>query len=180
MNQYANLLAKVQQYNQILQNTLEYRNIWQKELKKELIDELKKIKAKTGLKATIDVQNDLQNLEAIVFSLGRTQSSIAQKISDHESQPIVKSNGSLIYQQLFNGKIMITIYYPFLEGLTKPKPPKMLEILRPEELTVPFISRHLEEFLKEIVSWEDYDDDIPQKIGFQSSFASSIIQEQPE
>ena len=177
MDQYANLLAKVGQYNQILKNTQEYREVWQNELKDEICKELKNIKDTVGIEADIDVRSDLVNLEAIVFSLGRSKSAIAQKINDEESHPVVKFNGTLVYQQLFNGKLMVTIHYPFLEGLTKPKPPRMVEILRPEELTIPFISRHMEEFLKEIISWEDYDDDIPQKIGFQTEHMNGIIKE---
>ena len=46
--------------------------------------------------------------------------------------------------------------------------PGMLSgIYRPEELKEPFYIRHLEEFIKEITSWEDFDDDEPsQRIGF--------------
>ena len=76
---------------------------------------------------------------------------------------MIKTNGALVYQQLFNGKIMIMIVSPSIEGYGEPKPPKMMEILRPEELKTPFILRHIEAFLKDITEWEDYDDDEPQK-----------------
>jgi hypothetical protein len=62
---------------------------------------------------------------------------------------------------------MITVMYPFIEGLGNPRPPKNVEILRPAELKPPFLLRHVEEFLKEIIGWEDFDDDVPQPIGFQ-------------
>ena len=47
--------------------------------------------------------------------------------------------------------------------------PRMIEILRPDELKIPFIVRHVETLLKEITEWEDYDDEEPSKtaIGFQ-------------
>ena len=50
---------------------------------------------------------------------------------------------------------------PYIEGYGEPKPPRPIEILRPNELTVGFIIRHVETFLKEITEWEDYDDDEP-------------------
>jgi hypothetical protein len=37
--------------------------------------------------------------------------------------------------------------------------------LRPHELKVPFIIRYVEEFLQEIIEWEDFDDDVPEKMG---------------
>ena len=70
---------------------------------------------------------------------------------------------SLIYQQLFNGKIIVMLVSPHIEGYGQPKPPLSLEILRPDELKVPFIIRHMESFLKDITDWEDFDDDEPQK-----------------
>jgi hypothetical protein len=92
---------------------------------------------------------------------------------------MIKSNGSLIYQQLFNGKIMVMIVSPYIEGYGQPKPPMTLEILRPDELKAPFIIRHVEAFLRDITEWEDYDDEQPHKggqsfnpIGFNNGSAS--------
>ena len=90
---------------------------------------------------------------------------------------LVKHNGTLIFQQLFNGKIIIMIIPPFIEGLGQPKPPYNLEILRPEELKAPFLFRHIEKLLKEVTEWEDFDDDLPEKkvIGFQTGFKNNTV-----
>jgi hypothetical protein len=63
---------------------------------------------------------------------------------------------------------MVMIVLPYIEGYGEPRPPKNVEILRPEELKQGFILRHVEEFLKDVTDWEDYDDDQPAKpvIGF--------------
>ena len=171
MDSYTNLVSKVNQYKRILDSTTAYRKEWHENLRSMIEEELKSIIEHTGLPAQLELKKDIANMEAIIFSLGRVSSGMSENINHSLCMPIVKFAGSLIYQQLFNGKIMITISYPFLEGFSKPKPPKMVEILRPEELTKPFISRHVEEFMKEIISWEDYDDDAPAaKIGFQTGF----------
>jgi hypothetical protein len=62
-------------------------------------------------------------------------------------------------------KIMVMIVSPHIEGYGDPKPPLSLEILRPDELKVPFILRHIETFLRDITEWEDYDDEQPTKTG---------------
>ena len=74
----------------------------------------------------------------------------------------------MIYQQLYNGKVQVMIVYPFIEGFGEPRPPKVISIYRPEEIKTPFLLRHMEEFIKEITQWEDFDDDdqAAAKIGF--------------
>ena len=105
----------------------------------------------------------MENLEIVIFNLGMQKSGMSEKVNDGLKKPMIKSNGGLIYQQLFNGKILIMIAMPFIEGYGEPRPPKTIEILRPEELKQPFIYRHVETFLKDVTEWEDYDDDLPQQ-----------------
>ncbi|MBX2815686.1 MAG: hypothetical protein KTR24_06805 [Saprospiraceae bacterium] len=164
-----NVQAKVKQYQAILENTSQYRKDWQNVTRKMITDNLQMIIDETGLPAQIDHQDNLLNLEAIALTLGQTNSGIAEDLGKTKRH-LIKSNGALVYQQLFNGKIMISIFFPFIEGLAQPKQPKMIEILRPEELKPPFLIRHVETLLKEVITWEDYDDDVPQKIGFSMGF----------
>ena len=72
-----------------------------------------------------------------------------------------KNNGSLIYQQLFNGKIMVMLVSPHIEGYGEPKPRLSLAILRPGELSAGSIIEQVKELLDDITEWEDYDDDDP-------------------
>ena len=163
------LTSKVNAYKQILANTIKYREEWHNELKKMIVDTLEHIAKETNLDAKVIVRDNVENMEAVVFDLGRVHSGLREKISESDiKKTIVKTQGAIVYQQLFNGKIMIMIIYPYIEGYGEPKPPKNIEILRPEELKQGFILRHVEEFIKEITEWEDYDDDQPSKpiIGF--------------
>ncbi|NND05805.1 MAG: hypothetical protein HKN87_05450 [Saprospiraceae bacterium] len=172
---YANVKGKVIKYQDILNNTRAYREAWKKETRAMIEEQLQAIMDETGLEASVETKDDLNNLEAIGLDLGQDVSGISEQVGAAKRN-FIKSKGTLIYQQLFNGKIMITISYPFIEGLGQPKQPKMIEILRPEELEPPFILRHVEEFFKEIIAWEDYDDDVPgQPIGFQTNLTKEII-----
>jgi len=175
---YSNLKSKADKYRQILSNTENYRQAWNDGLKDLIQNQLNKIIHEAGLEAEVELKEDLNNLSAIVLSLGTEFSGITED-TGKVKRPFLKSNGMLIYQQLFNGKIMVSMTHPLIEGLGKPGTPKQIEILRPEELKPPFILRHTEEFLKEIIAWEDFDDDMPesQPIGFQTGFQKSLIQE---
>lgn len=167
MEDLRNLQDKAARYKSILQNTLDYRKEWHSGLRQMIMDTLGELNNSLGLHGTIELKEDLENLEVIVYSLGRTNSGIAEKVDNVMIRPLVRNNGALVYQQLFNGKILIMVGYPVIEGLNEPKQPRTLEILRPEELKKPFVYRQMETFLKEMADWEDFDDDVPtQQIGF--------------
>lgn len=161
--------SKVSKYKRILDNTIKYREEWHTQLRKMIVDTLEYIMKESGIEAKITVKDSIENMEAVVLDLGRVHSGLREKVDQSDiKKTIVKTQGALIYQQLFNGKIMVMIILPYIEGYGEPRPPKNVEILRPEELKQPFILRHVEEFLTEITDWEDYDDDQParQVIGF--------------
>jgi len=179
MEDISNLKRKVTLYQEVLENTKNYRQVWKDSLKDNILNQLNGLVKESGLQATVEVKESLENLEAILLSLGQMKSGIYEKLSDDVLRHLIKHNGSLVYQQLFNGKILVMITYPMIEGYGQPRPPKQVAIYRPEEIKPPFIIRHLEEFLKEVINWEDYDDDEPatgqQKIGYNLNFMQEEI-----
>lgn len=171
MENLSNLQSKVKQYQNVLANTIAYREVWNTQLKAEIIKGLDDMVQKTGLDASTEVKEEMLNLEAIVLSLGEVKSGLSQKINPEVQRHLIKHNGSLIYQQLFNGKVVVLINFPQIEGYGEQRPPKQIGIYRPEEIKAPFLVRHMEDFLKEITNWEDYDDDEPtQRIGYNMNF----------
>ncbi len=164
---YYNLKRKVDHYKEVHENTLVYRNQWKEGVCDLIVSSLAKICQDVGLDAKTDVRSEMENLEAVVLTLGDVKSGLFQVIAPDLQRDLVKHNGSLVYQQLFNGKIIVLINYPFIESYGQPRPPKTISIYRPEELHPPFFIRHIEEMLQEISAWEDYDDDEPTaRIGF--------------
>ena len=170
MEEYNGLIAKVQRYQSVLANTKHYRERWISQLKDLIKGELENMIKISGLPAKVEMSDKIKHLEYIVLSLGAEESGISEIINEKTDKPLIKNNGSLIYQQLFNGKIQVMIVYPFIEGFGEPKPPKMVAIYRPEEIKLPFLIRHVELFIKEVTQWEDFDDDdqVGTRIGFQA------------
>jgi hypothetical protein len=168
MDDYNGLITKVQRYQSVLANTKAYRDRWNTSLKALITSELENMLKISGLTGTIEVSDKVKHLEFIVLSLGTEESGIAEVINDKVHKQLIKTNGSLVYQQLYNGKVQVMIGYPFIEGFGEPRPAKVIAIYRPEEIKTPFLVRHMEDFIKEITLWEDYDDDdqIAAKIGF--------------
>ena len=175
-----NLKRKVSQYKTIIANTRAYRQTWTDSLKDQITNTLQAMVDGTELGATIEIRSDLENLEAIVLSLGEVKSGMYQKVTDDIKRHMIKHNGSLIYQQLFNGKVIVLINYPSIEGYGEPRAPKNVAIYRPEEIKEPYLIRHMEEFIKEVTNWEDYDDDEPaQRIGYQMNFGTGVENKEP-
>lgn len=166
------LKSKVNKYNAVKQNTIDYRQVWHDNLKDTIIATLEKMAKEIGLEGEVEHQDNVKNLEAVVYNLGRRRSGIMEVLDHDETRSLVRNDGMLVYQQLFNGKILVMIVFPHVEGYGEPQPPKNLEILRPHELTESFMIRHFEEMLMELTNWEDYDDDQPSPppIGFNTKF----------
>ncbi len=174
-----NLQRKANQYKEVLENTGKYREAWRKGLKETIRNTLQQLVELTGLEARIELRSDVENLSAIVLSLGHSKSGMSQKLSEELRRDLIKDNGALVYQQLFNGKIIVLINHPYIENYGKPRPPKTIAIYRPEELKEPYFVRHMEEFLQEVTNWEDYDDDESnQRIGFQLNFGADDMEQQ--
>ncbi len=179
MQELNNLKNKVNKYNEFRNNTADYRLTWTNELKDNLITLLTDTCKEVGLEATIEVKDQIKNLEAVVLSLGKVHSGIYEELENDMRRQFIRANGMLVYQQLFNGKIIVMIVFPVIEGVGEAQPSKMIAIYRPEELQTPFIIRHLEEFVRDIAEWEDYDDDEkqPQKIGFNVGYNLEDLKE---
>ena len=169
--QLFNLKRKADQYKEVLKNTEDYRQLWKDSLCEKISAQLETMVQAIELKAKVEKRSDMENLEAVVLTLGETKSGMYQKVGEDIKRHLIKHNGSLIYQQLFNGKVIVLINYPYIESYGQPRQPKTIAIYRPEELKEPFFIRHFEEFLTEITNWEDFDDDEPNKrIGFNLNF----------
>ncbi len=168
------LKDKVAAYNHVLENTIIYRKAWIDTLKQLISSTLQNFITDSGLKGKIVENNEMENLESIALDLGRSSSGITQSRGTEDIKNfMIKNNGVMIYQQLFNGKVMVMVQHPYIEGYGEPKEPQLLEIVTPGELNASLIYQHVESLLDIITEWEDFDDESPQKktvfqpIGFQ-------------
>ncbi|MCO6460505.1 MAG: hypothetical protein J5I59_03820 [Saprospiraceae bacterium] len=164
-----NLRNKVHNYNSVFENTIKYREVWKDSLKEQIIRDVRELSEEVKLKLEIETTDTFHNLETIICSLGNVKSGIYEMVEPDIEKHLIRFNGSLVYQQLYNGKVLVMINYPIIESYMEPRPPKTIAIYRPEEIKTPFILRHLETLVSEITAWEDYDDDetvLPSRIGF--------------
>ena len=171
MEKFTAIKERASKYSAMLKHVIDYRNAWYNSLKDEIVKTAGEVLEHTGISASIDIEERFENLESITISLGKAVSGIAENVDDITKRNIIKDKGSLVYSQLFNGKVQVWITYPLIEGLMQPKPPKMLGIYRPDEFNEQLILGNFDEFFKELIDWENYDDDQPgvqgqNRIGF--------------
>lgn len=174
-----NLKRKVDNYKVVLENTINYRQQWQDTYKDLIKSKLEEIAREIGIDADIEEKTGLVNLEAIVLSLGDVKSGIFQRLKNDVERHMIKNKGALIYQQLFNGKIVVMLQFPSIQEYMQEHPPRTIGIYRPEELNDGAFVRHVDNLITEITKWEDYDDDEPNgnKIGFTMRYPGSVEEE---
>ncbi|MEL6124527.1 MAG: hypothetical protein AAFR14_12490, partial [Bacteroidota bacterium] len=171
MEKYTAIKERASKYHKVLQQVMNYRDQWGVSLKEFIKNTAADILDHTDVSAQIEIEERFENLESITIALGKSISGIAENVDDLTKRNIIKDKGSLIYSQLFNGKVQAWMTYPLIEGLMQPKPPKMLGIYAPEEFTEELILSDFDSFFKELIEWENYDDDqpgqqAPNRIGF--------------
>jgi hypothetical protein len=161
MEKFTAIKTRAQKYMAILNQVMEFRKAWGEVLKPFITETTEKILEQTNISGQIIVEERFENLESITISLGKYISGIAEYVDEETKRTIIKDRGSLIYSQLFNGKVQAWMTYPVIEGLMQPKPPKIIGIYAPPEFDEDLILSNFDEFFKELIEWENYDDDLP-------------------
>ena len=170
MKKYTALKERANKYRDILDQVMNYREAWGKNLKKFILDGVQSVLKQTGVDARVEVEDQFENLQTISIYLGKSVSGIAETFEGGAKRSIIKDMGSLSFSQIFNGKIQVWMTFPLIEGLMQPQPPKMIGIFAPPEFNEDLILSNFDDFFKELINWENYDDDVPSpqlnKIGF--------------
>lgn len=171
MTKYTAIKRRAERYTEVLQQVVDFRNKWHDGLKEFIVTTTENVLKETSINAKVEVEQRFENLESITISLGKSISGIAENIDVNTKRSIIKDKGSLIYSQIFNGKIQAWMTYPMIEGLMQPKPHKLIGIYGPPEFNESLVLANFDEFFKELIEWENYDDDQPNgsthnRIGF--------------
>lgn len=161
MEKYTAIRKRASKYAQILQQVLDFRADWEKKLKDYIVKTSTEVLKHADIDAKINIEEQYENLESIGISLGKHVSGISEVIDENTNRTIIKDRGSLMYSQLFNGKVQCWMTYPLIEGLMQPKQPMLIGIYAPSEFDEDLILSNFDTFFKELIEWENYDDDQP-------------------
>lgn len=154
-----------QNYQAARQQVLDRQESWQNEVKAFIRQSLEALKMQNQLDGEIKEENKITNIEAIYLDLGQTKTEIQVK-NGAERKTLKRSEGSLMYSQLYNGKISVWIRYPKIQKLMKRKAPKVLDVYEPLELTAEQIEAHVKIFYEELTLWINQQTAAQRPIGF--------------
>jgi len=141
---------KVEEYKKSKSDTIRRRNEWNEKIKETIYNTLNTIANEYDLDWEVQKNESIQNSHSVQLIFGNTPSGIVE-----EGIIINKIGGYLNYAQTINGKIAVSVIYPYLEKkFTSEMSPDDIGVFEPSEITDTLIYTHIAEFLSKITCWE--------------------------
>ncbi|MEO2071855.1 MAG: hypothetical protein ABGW99_11030 [Zunongwangia sp.] len=132
------LKKSVQKYENSLEKIKINRECWQTTTKPLLIKTLGIIKDTYSLDCSIQVLDQIKNLEGVNLTFDESSSGIISN-EGNSSKLYIKFPGTIVFSLIVNGNVIVNIVYPFIEDLVSEKSYKSLGIYSPEVITEKFI-----------------------------------------
>ena len=156
------ITALAKDYQSEIEQTEERRKVWEDTVKKTLFETLTTIIDSTDLDWWIDKNEYEVNLQSLFLTF-RDKASGIKKVTSEASKAFVEKAAYLGYHQMCDGKIAITVNYPYVEEKQTQKKSDVIEYIEPSSLNSDKIVHHVETFLKKIISFKQSED---QSMGF--------------
>lgn len=131
------------------------RQEWHNKLKPRLLNCLHTLEHEVALDWAVGTFEHKMNLQSVYLSFPNKESGIPMLKEEGKAQHI-KFGGYLAYSQSSNGKIQVWISFPTIEEIKEADETKPLGEYEPEDITEDMIVQDVENFLLEMVRWENY------------------------
>jgi hypothetical protein len=156
------LARKIEEFKSAQDKIDQNRQLWVDTTKPLLIKSLEMIRDKFDLGWDVQIIDEIKNFETVNISLGFKRSGL--RISGNKMKSYLKSGGSLVFSQAYNGDIFVIVMYPFIEELVTEKENKLLGKYDPNTINEEFITDKVVTFIDEMIKWEKAT--LYNKIGF--------------
>ena len=148
----ARIKAAFEEYCRLLEQVDERHTHWNTSTKEEILRVLSSIS--DDLKSLKAVQEgSIRNFDTVCLGFPPTPTSIVLR-EGNGAKGLTRFGGYLFYSQVFNGRILVGISYPYVEQLQDAPPNKGIDLLDPTEITEQKILEHVDAFLREIAEAE--------------------------
>jgi hypothetical protein len=160
MNEHLNdLIRKAVEYQQALEHSKlqieENRKTWNAETNPLIVNTFKTIAQNVpNLNWEIKRIDGMENLDILTLGFKNDSSGIVGQV-EGVLKFFAKIGGKLIYSQVYNGDIYALIDYPHVEHHVERQSPKFVGKFQPAQITEDVILDHINEFLSEMLSWEE-------------------------
>jgi len=141
---------KVKQYKETQKEIAQRRKLWNERVKEWIFQTLNNVAQKFEMDWFVAKDEAVQNLQSVSLIFGNTPSGIIK-----DRKMAVKVGGYLSYVQSINGKIDVSIDYPYVEGFTNRWESKHLGVYEPKQIAENIVYENVDTFLSEIIDWEN-------------------------
>lgn len=131
------------------------RTVWLSKTRKQLQKILEHLIEANGIRATISTDEQSSNMLPIYLTLGVADSGLSKIEGSDYLLPFPKELGGILYTPIYNGKVSVVIKFPVIKGLMQAKEPQAIDICEPEEISREKVEKHLIQFFKMLIEWED-------------------------
>lgn len=142
----------LEEYCHVIEAVKQRQNDWNTSTKAEIVRVLSSIS--DDLKPLKVVEDGSpRNFDTVCLGFPPSRTNIVLR-QGAGAKGLTRFGGYLSYSQVFNGKILVGISYPYVEDLQDATPNKGLALLDPSEITEEMILEHVDTFLREITEAE--------------------------
>ncbi len=132
----------------------EHRRTWNSSTKDLILDTFREVRVNVkGLNWDIQIIDQMENVDVLTLGFQSEASGIVGRVKG-VFKFFAKQSGRLIYNQVYNGDIYVSISYPHVEHHVAQQQPKFIGKFEPAEFNKDMVLDHIEEFLDEMSNWE--------------------------
>lgn len=157
------LEERIIDYKNSIKTVVEKKLCWQNQTKNLLITTLNAIVKQYNIGWRVQELNWINTNEAINITLESFPPDLLENTNKVESFQFIKG-GSLVFSQSYNGDVNVFILYPILDNVIDNSNETAVETYAPEAINEKLIIEKVDDFLKEMISWEV--PSIKNKVGF--------------
>lgn len=150
MSEFLKAKESMEKYKQQHEKLQKRRETWNLITRDTIKNSLQNITSTLKLEWSVDTATKNKNFQAVSVSVGTIPFGIMI-----DNSIVTMSGASLLYSQLFNGKILVLVFFPTLSDLVEKKQPTDLGTFEPEDINEELIESHFAKFFDFLTLWED-------------------------
>ena len=162
----------IQDYKGALERIRTSQTRWKDQTRAKIINELTKIAEEhSDLGWRVDQVAEIMYLEGVCLYFPNKPAykynpKDVYNVLEKRSGVITKHGGQLYFSMTTNGKVVIWMRYPEIEGVTRKEKTKVFDEYFPVEIDSNIIYEHVGKFLMELTEWEENKSTKREVIGF--------------
>jgi hypothetical protein len=149
--------AAAERYQKAIESINHKRQLWNATTEQFIFDTLVTIKNEIKLDWAVRKVERMRNLESVELSFNDTMSGISEG-GVALMKTYKKMGGKLIFTQSYSGEVLVLCVLPFIQELTPPAQPELLDRADPEDIDAHFVTKHIPTFIEKLAKWEGSDE----------------------